>query len=249
MKKAFLTLTALLMVLSGVAAVSAYEAHVINVTAHVENALEVDVTPVEFGIVFPQEWLTAHRHIKLSESANASKPDDINNPDTWLPGDLLWVEYEIFAEWKLADNETDPVVSDNMGNDYYPWLGECLWVGVGVDGDNTTGMHRVGAPPCGPPGAKKVPGFGDKLDGIIERSLIIGIDVPVFEGFYNPLTDPTPKPSGLDAPSWVIPKFLSDNVTPNPLHEPDGIDLGLDLKIQVVDIVRFPTTKEIPWLD
>ncbi len=55
MKKILLGLSALVMVLSGVAMVSAYEAHLINVTAHVENALEVDTTPIDFGTVFPEE--------------------------------------------------------------------------------------------------------------------------------------------------------------------------------------------------
>ena len=235
MKKVFLILAALMMVLSGVAAVSAYEAHTINVTAHVENALEVNTDPIDFGIVFPEEWLVAHKTIKLSDSANASKGD--------TPGDLDYVEYGIFAEWKLADNETYPVVtgaSDNL--DYYPWLGECLYVGVGVSGDNVSGMYVIGPAPCGPPGATEAQGFRSELNGVIQEELVIAIDVPVFEGFYNPLTDalacvPT-KPSGKLVPSWIIPEYLSDNVTPNPLHDPDGIDLGLDLKIQVTDIVR-----------
>jgi hypothetical protein len=233
-KKAFLILAALMMVLSGVAAVSAYEAHAINVTAHVENALDVNTDPIDFGIVFPEEWLIAHKSIKLSDSANASKGDS--------PGDLDYVEYGIFAEWKLADNETYPVVTGSDNESYYAWLGECLYVGVGVSGDNVTGMYKVGPAPCGPPGAVEVQGFRSQLNGKILDELCIGIDVPVFEAHYNPLTDalacvPT-KPSGLNEPSWVIPQYLSDNVTPNPLHDPDGIDLGLDLKIQVTDIVR-----------
>jgi predicted porin len=39
MKKAILILAALMLVASGVAAVSAYEAHVVNVRSHVENAI------------------------------------------------------------------------------------------------------------------------------------------------------------------------------------------------------------------
>jgi hypothetical protein len=63
MKKVLLVLGALVIVLSGVAMVSAYEAHVINVTAHVENAIVLEGVGIgpdyeyDFGTVFPEEWL------------------------------------------------------------------------------------------------------------------------------------------------------------------------------------------------
>ncbi len=232
MRKILLILTALMMVLSGVAAVSAYEAHVVNVTAHVENALIVDRDHIDFGTVFPQEWLTDHFNITLSQSAQDEKPEIPREPEA---GDLMGVTYALYAEWKITDNASaiNPVVvgSDNLS--YYAWLGEALYLGIGVSGDNTTGMTLVGpAPVPGPPGAKIVSGFGATLDGIVTNQIVVGIDVPVFEGFYNPLTDPEPKPSGLDDPTWII-------LTGDYRYFPNGVDLGLDLKIQVTDIERF----------
>ena len=56
-KKILLGIGAVAAVLLSVVAMSAFEAHVINVTAHIENALSVDTTPIEFGTVFPQEYL------------------------------------------------------------------------------------------------------------------------------------------------------------------------------------------------
>ena len=47
---------------------AAYEAHVVNVTAHIENALAVDPQEIEFGVVFPQEYLEKEFEIKLSDS-------------------------------------------------------------------------------------------------------------------------------------------------------------------------------------
>ncbi len=55
MKKVLLVLGTLLVSISGVAMVSAYEAHIINVTAHVENAMSVNKDDIDFGTVFPQE--------------------------------------------------------------------------------------------------------------------------------------------------------------------------------------------------
>ena len=46
---------------------AAFEAHVINVTAKIENALAVNTTPIEFGTVFPEEVLySSPINMKLS---------------------------------------------------------------------------------------------------------------------------------------------------------------------------------------
>ncbi|MEA1937132.1 MAG: hypothetical protein U9N04_03405 [Patescibacteria group bacterium] len=47
---------------------AAFEAHVVNVTAHIENALAVDTEAIEFGTVFPQEYLEKPLEIRLSDS-------------------------------------------------------------------------------------------------------------------------------------------------------------------------------------
>lgn len=56
-KKLVLTCAAIISVVAGVVGLSAFEAHIINVTAHIENALAVTPTAIEFGTVFPQEFL------------------------------------------------------------------------------------------------------------------------------------------------------------------------------------------------
>jgi len=56
-KKILLGLGAVAIVIAGVASFSAWEAHIINVTAHIENALAVTPDALNFGTVFPQEYL------------------------------------------------------------------------------------------------------------------------------------------------------------------------------------------------
>lgn len=57
----------------GVVGMSAYEAHVINVTATIENALAVNSYGIDFGTVFPQENITNQTfNIGLSESFQAA---------------------------------------------------------------------------------------------------------------------------------------------------------------------------------
>lgn len=58
---------------------AAFEAHVINVTAHIENALEANTEAIDFGTVFPQELLERPFAISLSESfLGADRADDVS---------------------------------------------------------------------------------------------------------------------------------------------------------------------------
>lgn len=67
-KKIAVGVASALAVLGGVVAMSAWEAHVINVTATIENALSVSLDEMHFGTVFPQEKLEKDFTVSLSES-------------------------------------------------------------------------------------------------------------------------------------------------------------------------------------
>ena len=223
MKKVLLVLGALLVTLSGVAMVSAYEAHVINVTAHVENALFVDRTPLSFGTVFPEEWFIKEIYLTTSSSFCATEQQTRHR-----------IHYSIHAGWK-AIHGTDPV-------EYYHWLGEALYVGVDVTDPRPESLGgqlvNVGAPPASKPGTKPT-----GVSAIIDKRsagnqwdyIMVALDVPVFEGYWNEHTDVATKPSGLDGPTYVIPEFLPGGA-PNPAWNPDGTDLGLDIIIQITKI-------------
>ena len=78
MKKIILALVAMVAVAGGLVAMSAFEAHVINVTAQIENALSVNTTPINFGTVFPQEHLNKPLNIALSGSfLTENRVDDV----------------------------------------------------------------------------------------------------------------------------------------------------------------------------
>lgn len=68
MKKILLSLGALAAVMIALPMFSAFEAHVINVTAQIENALSVPLKSIDFGTVFPQEHLDKPLGIALSDS-------------------------------------------------------------------------------------------------------------------------------------------------------------------------------------
>ncbi|MDP3900571.1 MAG: vWA domain-containing protein [bacterium] len=77
-KKFFLSLAAVAALAIGVVGMSAFEAHVINVTARIENALNVPLEEIDFGTVFPQEQLYEGFDVALSESFLAEgRVDDV----------------------------------------------------------------------------------------------------------------------------------------------------------------------------
>jgi len=78
-RKIILGLGAVAIVIAGIASFSAWEAHIINVTAHIENALSVETEALDFGTVFPQEYLEKSFTIALSKSfMEEGDADDVN---------------------------------------------------------------------------------------------------------------------------------------------------------------------------
>ncbi|MEK7643425.1 MAG: hypothetical protein AAB372_03195 [Patescibacteria group bacterium] len=64
---------------------AAFEAHVINVTAKIENALSVPIEELEFGTVFPQEKLDKNFTISMSEAFLNALDEDAPAPQ-WATG-------------------------------------------------------------------------------------------------------------------------------------------------------------------
>lgn len=243
--KAILIFAALLMVVSGVAAVSAYEAHIINVTAHVENALAVDTTKAEFGVMFPQEWNKIKKEVKLSTSAIAELPVEFG-----VTGDLKSVSFKIYAEWKVDEDYGTganhlPDVTIGTG-DYWAWIGEWLWVAQDATQTATNPMSvptewtNVGAAPdyttTPPTMVKPVTTTAMTLtDGSVHYVDILFL-APCFEGYYNSETDT--KPSWWPS-EWTTPGPWPLIASTDARHLEDGVDLGCDIKIQVTDITRY----------
>jgi hypothetical protein len=232
MKKVLLVLGALAMVLSGVAMVSAYEAHTVNVTTHVENA--INLTPSDrlvyqdwhlgrFGTVFPEEFLIKELQVRFSSSF-CQMPDQQR---------VLHVDYEV---WVMQ--------MPQPGGGYYPWLGDAL--AFSIDGASGLGDGKEWAwvGNAWPPPIKVTsdnlskednvfpfynsPGWMD--DGV--DYIRVGLDVPVFREYYNYYTDEKPKPSGKNVPSVIY-------ETDDPRYDPDGdqgITLGASIVIQITKI-------------
>jgi hypothetical protein len=68
MKKILLSLGLAMALVIGVVGMSAFEAHVVNVTARIENALQVRPDKLTFGTTFPEEVLLRDVNVGLSTS-------------------------------------------------------------------------------------------------------------------------------------------------------------------------------------
>src|SRR3989344_673872 len=78
MKKVLLGLGAAGITLAMIPLFAAFEAHVVNVTARIENALEVPLSHLDFGTVFPQEVLFKELPVRLSGSfMTENRVDDV----------------------------------------------------------------------------------------------------------------------------------------------------------------------------
>jgi|SRR3989344_1764801 len=77
MKKILFGLAAFALVIATVPMFAAFEAHVINVTAKIENALSVTPSEIKFGTVFPEEVL--HKPVTVTLSSSFAAEDDADD--------------------------------------------------------------------------------------------------------------------------------------------------------------------------
>jgi hypothetical protein len=220
MKKVIFLFAALMAVFSCIAAVSAYEGHQVDVKAHVENALMVSDYDVDFGIVFPQEALESQFKVGLSQSFR-----DQERYST--------VQYDMYWEPKLIAGHAG--VQDPDGDTYF----EPIWPFINVmvndkeydQADyvfNQNGTILIGSQTL-------------YLEGNECDIIHLVLDPPVFDGWYNVLTDPR-KPSGVlslgkdgiaDDQFYTTVETAACGFTAVVPHA----DLGSNFKIQVTKVV------------
>jgi hypothetical protein len=80
-KKTIIGIGMLVAVVAGITGVSAFEAHVINVTAKIENALFVHPESLVFGTVFPQEYFESSFFMSFSNSFSEASQKRVGRVD------------------------------------------------------------------------------------------------------------------------------------------------------------------------
>ena len=214
-KKILLSLSAFLAVIIGVVGMSAYEAHVINVTATIESAMVVDTTAIDFGTVFPQEAIDETFDVTLSQSfQNQDRVGDVSYVVRQKP--KCWSEST--QQYGLVSEDEDGVYYCADGGDYEilpilcPYLSKHEITADGDEENDSAGIAAFHGP-------------------ITPWSLQDTIDTQVAGYLYNPddISDTwqidfrAPCFEGYCAQDWE--EFVREN---NPEADPAGYILPLD---------------------
>lgn len=174
---------------------AAFEAHVVNVTARIENALNVPIKSLDFGTVFPQEKLDQNFTVVLSQSfRDEDRVDDVEyvirqKPkcqaiDLANPAPFAQVGEDADGEWLCPDGyEPMPLLC--------PYLSKAE---VSPDGNGENDMRVRGPiPPFHGPIALdewtmqtvqsfETDGRLDKSEQDVEDEWLIDLKVPCFGG-------------------------------------------------------------------
>lgn len=222
-KKILLGLVAVAVVAGGVAALSAYEAHVINVTAHIENALKVSPASGElvFGTVFPQEYLEKHIWITTSESFCEADQRRV-----------LMIDYKIVQKPKCINETGEYAPVDYAthlcpeGYKQMPVL--CPYLSKTPIDDDDVPYDDYGVPAFHDVSAIATGTIHKDYD--LEDEWIIDLAVPCFEGYCSQ-----------DFDEFV--RGINPAANPNDFILPyslESSDFGCDLWIEVTGISELP---------
>ena len=126
LKKITLAIGGIALIVASVPMFAAFEAHVINVTAKIENALKVSTAEINYGTVFPQEKLDKLFDVSLSDSfvdSQGTGPNQILNFGFETPEVTDPAKWQIFAdgtsglgwtvEWETGVNTFNSVSRPN----------------------------------------------------------------------------------------------------------------------------------------
>lgn len=172
----------------GVVGMSAFEAHIINVTAQIENALAVSTNEIEFGTVFPQESFIERMDIRLSGSfLEEDRVDDISyilkqkskpRPDVTEPTPSGEPIDEFCHNW-LPEDFGDP---GDPANPYYIFCYPSLCPYLSKhDADPEDQNDSPGVLALHDPGITILEGHLGKAEGDIIDLWDIDLVVPCFE--------------------------------------------------------------------
>jgi len=215
-------LVGILVVIAGVVALSAYEAHVVNVTAHIENALKAFTAEgdhISFGTVFPQEYRERRLWITSSESFCAGDQRRVlaidykivQKPKPIWPEPIMCLEPE-YPDFETIDEARIYCHQNPEDLDCcYPLL--CPYLSKIPAYEDPYPYTDYGVPAFHEPEDIAI-GTIHK-DNDLQDEWIIDLDVPCFEGMCA---------QDWEHPGWELPAELEDS------------DFGCDLWVEVTRI-------------
>ena len=219
---------------------AAFEAHVVNVTAKIENALYVHPQSIEYGTVFPQEHLFSQFFMTFSQSFSATEQTRVGKVDYIVkqkpkPREayVQQVGVEVARDWCHTNSPAD---AGNPNDPYYAncYPNLCPYISKEPDNNPSIGPNAnndVGVPPFHDPDVQWATGTIVKLPPTgpndIGDTWTIDLAVPCFKGmcaqdwadFVLRLN-----PNAGDPTQYQLPSTLEHEV------------FGCDLWVEVTDI-------------
>lgn len=249
MKKILFTFSVVAVTLVTLPMFAAFEAHVINVTARIENALSVPVEEIHYGTVFPQEQLDRVFDVVLSESfQEEDRVDDVDYVIKQKPKCILVAtNIQALAPYgRVTEDENGNFIcEDEEHYDLMPLL--CPYLSkheITTDGQGENDSSGIPAF-HGLPGpwtpqttlATQVKGHLAKSDGDRDDRWNIDLKVPCFVGECSQ-----------DWDRYVL--SVNDNVTPLDYIQPQENEsklFGCDLWLEVgrISLPGFQCEEEI----
>src|SRR3989344_1689303 len=173
---------------------AAFEAHVVNVTARIENALFVHPQSIEYGTVFPQEHLLSDFFLTFSQSFSETSQTRVGKVDYAIkqkpkPREAFVQQVGVEAARDYC-HLNDPTNVGDINDPYYVncYPNLCPYLSKTPDGTPSTGPNAnndVGVPPFHDPETLWATGTIVKLPVIGRDSgdtWTIDLAVPCFEG-------------------------------------------------------------------
>ena len=215
---------------------AAFEAHVVNVTATIENALYVHPQSIQYGTVFPQEHLLSDFQITFSDSFSVDSQTRVGKVDYVIkqkpmPRPAFVNDVGIMAARDWC-HQNDPVDIGNPQDPYYVkcYPNLCPYLSKTPDGVPATGTNAnndIGVKPFHDPDTQfaygklvKTPVIGrDSSD-----NWTIDLAVPCFQGQCAQDWDTfvhTLNPDAGDSEQYKLPQGLE--------HEVFGCDLWTEV--------------------
>lgn len=230
-KKIFLSLVAIALVVVSVSLAAAWEAHVINVTAHIENALRVLPLngELEFGTVFPQEYHAKSLYVTTSTSfcePNQRRVLNINYKIVQKPKPI-WPEPAVCQKNFKTVEEARTYCHENQENADCCYASLCPYLSKTPRQTDPAPYTDYGVPAFHNPNDPSSVATGRiNKDNDLADEWIIDLAVPCFNGMcaqdyadfvhkYNPVADPN---------DYILPASLESS------------DFGCDLWIEATGI-------------
>lgn len=238
-KKVLLTLLAGFAVVVSLPLMAAYEAHVINVTAHIENALRVHpVGPFDYGTVFPQEYFFgAGFGVGTSDSFSAPEQTRVQNIDYIIkqkpkPKPEFETSVGVYEARSWCHENMPSSMPEDPNDPYYqncyPYL--CPYISK--------------IPQNEEPGDVGVPSFHDPekiwATGTLHKQIIPTDPIPMDIDDFWILDLAVPCFDGMCAQDW--PDFVKEhnpNANPDDYTPPESLEsstFGCDLWIEITDV-------------